>query len=328
LLVSHPDNMTEKLNMNSSTRQDTDSQFKTGDADSYNDVVDYFDRYTERFARHLPGPMMDLAFVQADHHVLDVGTGTGIVALDVAVRLEDGGKVVGIDLSDGMLATAIAKAERLQLSEHTQFLKMDAENLEFPDNSFDAALSLYALRHFPNPEKSVAEIYRVVKPGANIVVAVGSQPTLVSLEGIKAVMRRLGSIGRKTLGRELQACEFMDSLVEKHIPKNSRDEISAWTGEHHEFSGSIKELVKGAGFGAVRSVWKGQYSIIESPEDFWLLQMTFSSLARKRITEADQNTVEKLKSEFYQACEQVLGRNGRLVYQTGAAIVSGRKPLS
>ncbi len=317
-------------NKNDSNRTgviDTKNTFKTNDADSYNTVADYFDQYTERFTRHMPGAMLEIADVPKNGKVLDVGTGTGVVAFEVVNTLGNQGHVTGIDLSDGMLTVAREKARQKGLEDRVKYLKMDAENLEFPDNSFDAALSLYALRHFPNPGKSVDEIFRVVKPGAHIVVAVGSRPSVLSLDGIKAILRRLGSIRRSLLGKELTACEFIDSLVEKHIPKKAGDEIATWVGEHHGFTGSIKELVREAGFESVHSDWRGQYSIIDSTEDFWLLQMTFSSLARKRIAEANQSIVDKIKDEFYDACEHVLKRNGRLVYQTGAVIVSGKKPL-
>ena len=301
--------------------------FKTKDADSYNAVVDYFDRYTERFTRHMPEPMLALANVEKNARVLDIGTGTGVVALNVVNDIPGKGFVVGIDLSDGMLATATAKAKSLGLSDNTDFRKMDAENLELEDNSFDACLSLYALRHFPNPDKSIAEIYRVLKPGARIVAAVGSPPELFSSEGIKSALRHVASICRKALGRELNACEFIDALVEKHIPKSVDRETAEWVDDHHHgFTGSIEQLVKDAGYEDIHTSWKGQYSIIESAEDFWLLQMTFSSVARKRIANASNEQIKNLRTEFDETCNQVLAKGGRLVYQTGAAIVSARKP--
>ncbi len=302
-----------------------EQRFKSGDADSYNKVADHFDQYTERFTSHLPAPLLAMANVPVNGSVLDVGTGTGIIALFVATRIGPQGKVVGIDLSDGMLATASNKAKRQDLESRTEFLKMDAESLGFADNSFDAVISLYALRHFPNPDKSVREIFRVLKPGASVVVAVGSSPTLLSADGVKAAVRRLGSIWRKSTGRELSACEFIDNLVRKYIPDRKDRDVTEWAEHDHGFTGSIKNLVQAAGFKNICTGWKGQYSIVNSPEDFWLLQMTFSSIARKRIQQADEIVVERLKDEFYARCNQILSKNGRLVYQTGAAIVAGVK---
>ena len=303
-----------------------DKLFKLGDADSYNEVVDLFDKYTEQFTRHLPAPMMAMAAVQANQCILDIGTGTGIVALEVARSLSEGGKVVGIDLSDGMLATARAKAEKEGLAEQAEFLKMDAEALQFEDNAFDNVLSLYALRHFPNPEKAVAEMHRVLKPGGNVVVAVGSRPELLSRGGVVAMSRRISSIIRRLTGRELAACEFLDQLVNQHIPESATSETAHWTGHRHGFTGSVRDLLESAGFTDIDSTWRGQYSIIESPKEFWELQMTFSSLARKRIGQAEDSVVDGLKNEFISTCEGVLARKGRLVYQSGAAIISAVKP--
>jgi demethylmenaquinone methyltransferase/2-methoxy-6-polyprenyl-1,4-benzoquinol methylase len=269
--------------------------------------------------------MMAMAGVQANQHILDIGTGTGIVALEIARNLGDGGKVVGIDLSDGMLATARAKAEKEGLSRQVEFLNMDAEALQFGDNAFDNVLSLYALRHFPNPEKAVAEIHRVLKPGGNVVVAVGSRPELLSKDGVVAVFRRISSIIRRLTGRELAACEFLDQLVNQHIPESATSETAGWTGHRHGFTGSVRDLLESAGFTNIDSTWRGQYSIIESPEEFWELQMTFSSLARKRIGQAEELVVDRLKNEFMSTCEGVLARQGRLVYQSGAAIISAVK---
>lgn len=305
-----------------------EQQFKTDDADSYDAVAGYFDRYTERYTSHMPEPLLAMANVPVNGTVLDVGTGTGIIALAVSGRIGPDGKVTGIDLSDGMLKVASEKAKQKGLERQCDFIKMDAENLELADNSFDAAISLYALRHFPDPEKSVKEIFRVLKPGASIVVAVGSPPPLFSMDGVNAAVRRILSIARRSRGLELRACEFIDALVEKHIPERSSRDVAEWVEHHHGFTGSIRSLVQAAGFGKIRTGWKGQYSIIDSPEDFWLLQMTFSSIARKRIQQADEAVIEKLKEEFYRCCNEVLKKNGRLIYQTGAAIVAGVKPAA
>lgn len=88
--------------------------------------------------------------------VLDVGTGTGRAALQLA---RAGGHVTGVDASDAMLAIA----RQLAAAEHAsvQFLSGDAHALDFPDRSFDAAVSLRVLMHTPEWRSCIAELCRV-----------------------------------------------------------------------------------------------------------------------------------------------------------------------
>src|SRR3989337_3754108 len=86
--------------------------FKTRDASSYDSVTDEFDRFTDRLSPPLAAQMIYLAQLAPSNWVLDVGTGTGLVALQAAQEVGPNGKVLGIDLSDGMLDTARAKALR------------------------------------------------------------------------------------------------------------------------------------------------------------------------------------------------------------------------
>lgn len=308
-----------------SNQGQTDQRFKTGDAESYDAVVDYFDRYTQRYTAHLCQPLLQMADIPVNGVVLDVGTGTGVIPLAGSTASGPGVKFVGVDLSEGMLAKARQNAVDKGLQTRIEFLKMDAENLVFADNSFDAVISLYALHHFPNPTRALSEMFRVLKPGGKVVIAVGSSPELLSLGGVNAVFRRISSLWRVLRGRELSACGFIDTLVEKHLPQSDERSVTQWVEHQHGFGGSVRDMLSAAGFKNLTGAWKRQYSSLASADDFWLLQMTFSSTARKRIQQADQDTLSRLKDDFYQQCEQVLKNNGRLVYQTGTAIVSGRK---
>jgi ubiquinone/menaquinone biosynthesis C-methylase UbiE len=90
--------------------------------------------------------------------ILDVGTGTGFIALLLA---ELGHEVVGIDISEGMLEVARKKASKAGLK--VEFKLGDAENLPFEDESFDAVISRHLLWTLPNPQKAVEEWKRVTR---------------------------------------------------------------------------------------------------------------------------------------------------------------------
>lgn len=92
------------------------------------------------------------------HHILEMGVGTG----KNLAYYPPGKSVTGIDISERMLARARKKAVRLDRP--FTLLKMDAQSLEFPDNSFDTLVSTFVFCSVPNPMKGLKEVHRVLKP--------------------------------------------------------------------------------------------------------------------------------------------------------------------
>src|SRR3989454_3247917 len=104
---------------------------------------------------------------------LDLAAGLGEPAMRIARMVGPDGRVVGIDLSEQMveLATRIAKERRIP---GLTFLAMDAERLDFPDESFDLVTSRFGFQTFANPEIVAREAYRVLRSKGRIGVAVWS----------------------------------------------------------------------------------------------------------------------------------------------------------
>ncbi len=98
--------------------------------------------------------------------ILEVGVGTG---LSLPYFRADA-RVTGIDVSAEMLAKARRRVERRKLKQVEALLEMDAENMSFEDDSFDAVLALYVASVVPNPTRFAAEMRRVCRPGGTIVV--------------------------------------------------------------------------------------------------------------------------------------------------------------
>src|SRR5689334_3801615 len=98
--------------------------------------------------------------------ILEVGVGTGLSL----PHFRRDSRVTGIDVSEEMLNKARRRSERLRLTHVEGLHVMDAENLEFSDNSFDAVLALYVASVVPNPARFAAEMRRVCIPGGTIVV--------------------------------------------------------------------------------------------------------------------------------------------------------------
>ena len=98
--------------------------------------------------------------------VLDVGVGTGICLPHYAPST----RVVGIDLSEPMLRKARKRVAELGLRHVERLEVMDAENLGFPDASFDVVVAQYVVNTVPHPETALDEFSRVLKPGGEIVL--------------------------------------------------------------------------------------------------------------------------------------------------------------
>lgn len=107
--------------------------------------------------------------------VLDIATGTG----DLAINLAQTGatKIIGLDLSEGMLAVGKKKIAQKDLSGKIEMVQGDSEALPFSDNSFDAITVAFGVRNFETLEKGLEEIYRVLRPGGIFVVLETSVPT-------------------------------------------------------------------------------------------------------------------------------------------------------
>ncbi|HYM46221.1 MAG TPA: ubiquinone/menaquinone biosynthesis methyltransferase [Solirubrobacteraceae bacterium] len=120
----------------------------------------------------------DLARVGPGSRVLDVATGTGDLAIELARRVWPGGEVVGSDFSEGMLARARSKAAVADLKDvKPTFEWGDALELPYEDDSFDAATAGFSARNFSDLSRGLAEMARVVRPGGRVVVLDFTTPT-------------------------------------------------------------------------------------------------------------------------------------------------------
>jgi demethylmenaquinone methyltransferase/2-methoxy-6-polyprenyl-1,4-benzoquinol methylase len=107
----------------------------------------------------------DLAELLPGGRALDVATGTGDLALELAGRVAPGGDVVGVDFSERMLELARAKG-----GARVRFESGNALALEYPDGAFDAATVGFGARNFSDLERGLSEMARVVRPGGRVVV--------------------------------------------------------------------------------------------------------------------------------------------------------------
>jgi len=107
-------------------------------------------------------------------YILDIATGTG----DLAIAMSDLNpeKIIGLDLSEGMLKVGREKILKRNLESVIEMVQGDSEDLPFQDNTFDAITVSFGVRNFENLDKGLSEIYRVLKPNGTFVILEFSQP--------------------------------------------------------------------------------------------------------------------------------------------------------
>jgi ubiquinone/menaquinone biosynthesis C-methylase UbiE len=135
-------------------------------------LVDFFDQIASVYDSWAGGQhgrvaarLVELAAPKKGEHVLDVATGTGLVAHLVAAKVVPG-SVIGIDLSDRMLSIARAKQGK-----NTQFVGMAAERLVFRPETFDVVTMGEALAYLSDPNDALEEANRVLRPGGRLAVS-------------------------------------------------------------------------------------------------------------------------------------------------------------
>ena len=107
--------------------------------------------------------------------ILDIATGTGDLVLMMSSLNPT--KIVGLDISEGMLEVGIEKIAKANLSDKIDMIVGDSENMPFEDNTFDAITVSFGVRNFANLDKGLTEIRRVLKPTGTFVILETSNPT-------------------------------------------------------------------------------------------------------------------------------------------------------
>lgn len=147
--------------------------------------------------------------------LLDVATGTADVAIMAAKQFKLT-KIIGIDISDGMLDVGRQKIVKANLQSTIELLNGDSEAINFPDNTFDAVTVAFGVRNFEDLEKGLSEIKRVLKPTGKLVVLEFSKPIL---PGVKTMYNLYMKIITPTLGKMISknkvAYAYLDESIQK-----------------------------------------------------------------------------------------------------------------
>lgn len=140
--------------------------------------------------------------------ILDIATGTGDLAINLAETNAD--KIVGLDISRGMLDVGIEKIKNKNLDSKIEMILGDSENMPFADNTFDAITVAFGVRNFENLENGLKEILRVLKPGGTFVILETSIPTKTPYkQGYNFYSKNILPLIGKTFSKDKSAYKYL-----------------------------------------------------------------------------------------------------------------------
>jgi len=153
--------------------------------------------------------------------ILDVATGTADVAL-MTYKILQPEKIIGIDISEGMLDLGRKKIEQFHLQNVIELQKGDSEVINFPDNHFDAITVAFGVRNFENLEKGLKEMYRVLKPGGKLAVLEFSKPKQFWFKGVYQFYLKIVAPGFvQMFSSDKKAYQYLNDSVQAFPEGNS-----------------------------------------------------------------------------------------------------------
>ncbi len=162
--------------------------------------------------------------------LLDVATGTGDLAITAAEILNPE-KILGIDISEGMLELGREKIKKLNLENKIELSAGDSETINYQNSSFDAISVAFGVRNFEDLEKGLAEMLRVLKPGGKISILEFSKPKAFVFKGMYNLYMRIIAPGfGKLVAKNKEAYDYLNNSVQAFPDRENFVSIMAKAG--------------------------------------------------------------------------------------------------
>ncbi len=181
---------------------------------------------------------------------LDVATGTGKLAMELAGAVGKRGRVVGVDFCDEMMEQGAAAIRGTDLEDIIEFRNARAESLPFPDSSFDCASIAFGLRNVSDIDRSLCEMARVTRPGGRVLVLEFTQPRNRIVQGLYYFyfFRVLPFIGGLISGNRDAYTYLPESVMKFPSPERLKEKMEnagLAAVEYHLLTGGIVALHQG-----------------------------------------------------------------------------------
>lgn len=267
------------------------SQRKQQVSGLFDRVATTFDHVGPRFFSHFGNRVVELASIPNGAHVLDVATGRGAALFPAAKSVGTQGRVIGIDLSEGMVQETAKELARLGISSNVEVRQMDAEHLQFPDESFDYVLCAFGIFFFPQLDRAMSEFRRVLKPNGRIVVTTWE----------KSWDEYWG---------------WFDELVKTHLPPESEAsepaESDSASQPIFDTPEGLETILNKAGFADIQIVFEATDFVYTTEDEYW--STLWSHGARVSLEKIEQSTgadgLQRFKSDVFKKAQTIRQTDG------------------
>jgi O-methyltransferase/aklanonic acid methyltransferase len=244
------------MSLDPQNRKDTLQGVFTRSATSY-EQIRYFPIYGQW--------LVDTARIPEGGTVLDVACGRGAVLFPAAERVGEQGKVIGIDLAEGMARETGFEIQRRGLAQ-AETRQMDAETLDFADSFFDTVLCGFSVQFFPHLDRALKEFRRVIKPGGRIAVTTWGEVDDPRWDWY-----------------DLLRNEYQANVKLGSNSLNKPEVIETWFSE--------------AGFNDIQIITKDFDMVYRDEEEWWNVEWSISG--RAGLEKLSPETLERFKAECF-----------------------------
>ncbi len=272
---------------------DEDRKKKEVNVGVFSRAASKYDRFGPRFFSHFGRRLVELAQIAPGTKVLDVAAGRGAVLFPAAASVGPSGHVIGIDLSADMVRETAAEIEGAGL-QHAVVRQMDAEQLNFPDVSFDCVLCAFALWMFPQPGRALQEFFRVLRPG--------------------------GSIGLTTWAEDSPFQTWYHGSLRPYIGTHT-----ARAPNRFDTPARLEAALKGAEFAHIRVIVEERDFVYSNEEEFWSSLWTHGT--RIPLEKLSAPVLDQAKSYLCQKVQVFKQPDGIHIPPLRVLFASGTKPV-
>ena len=237
-----------------------------------------YDRIGPRFFAHFGRRLVERVQIAPGATVLDVAAGRGAVLFPAAQQVGPRGRVIGVDLSAEMVRETAAEIQDAGRS-NAEMLLMDAEKLRFADASFDCLLSGFSLWFFPEPQRALAEFFRVLKPR--------------------------GRVGVTTWAKDCPTQSWTGRAVRQYLPPQ-RDQVPQ--PSRFDTPPILESALQQAGFKEVEIVVEDAEFTFANEEEWW--SSLWSHGIRRFLEQMTEPVLQEFKADVLQKVQAFKQQDG------------------